>query len=379
MAELTVAIVAHNVADTIALAIRSVLASGDYPILLVADGCTDETATIAKTVGGDQIRIEELNPNQGVGAARARALASINTPYGMWLDADDEILPDRPEYMLDVLKSGTDFIYDGAELVDSVSEAVLKKLYTPSFIQSEGGLIRSFERNWLPILTCGFRVGAAREVGFDPDFTCVEDYDFLLRAIAGSRSICISKEIGYRYYHGGQSVSRNLTRTRANVTRALNKHSHTDLEQFVASSELSADEQACVLAGSALYRGEPNLCLKYAEHAGAAEDILPTYNMPALQYLCFVRASAYMELGRWEEARKDLAAFLELEQSADAWNNLGVALYHLGAEEQSNKAFKTALDLLPGYMDAKQNLDAEIPSSITTHPMRRQQSRSDYS
>lgn len=378
MNELTVAIVAHNAEQTIARAIRSVRVAGNFPILLVADGCSDRTVAVAEAEASTQMQVIKLSPNRGVGAARDAALQAIDTDFGMWLDADDEILPERPGAMLTALNAGADLAYDGGVLVDGETGETIAELSIPPFMFEKDAELRCFERNWYPILAGGFRVDAARSIGFDASFTCAEDYDFLQRALMAGLRISSVSQTGYRYYHDSSSISRNLSATLKNVWRALSKHSYDELKSKFSEKRFSDVEIQCILAGHAMYRKDFSHVVEYALNVGKSDEILPTYNLAASVYARFVMATAEAKLGNFASARALLQEYLADEQAADGWNNLGVALYHLGDGDGAMEAFRKALQMMPGYLDAEINLTAETPKRITTHPIRRQTSRSDY-
>jgi hypothetical protein len=77
---------------------------------------------------------------------------------------------------------------------------------------------------------------------------------------------------------------------------------------------------------------------------------------------------AAAELGRAEE----------LSPTAEGANNLGVAFARLGYRNDARAAFDLAGTRFPGYLDARRNREAELPGAITTHPLRRFASRSEY-
>lgn len=91
----SVVIPAYNAARTLPATIESVLAQTFRPIevLLVDDGSTDDTASIAKSFG-DSLRYL-WRPNAGDVAARNTGIRSSTGTYVSLLDADDLWLPDK--------------------------------------------------------------------------------------------------------------------------------------------------------------------------------------------------------------------------------------------------------------------------------------------
>ncbi|MBV1901494.1 MAG: glycosyltransferase [Kordiimonadaceae bacterium] len=382
--QLTIAIVAHNAEATIERAVLSARQMGDYAILLVADGCTDATVKNALRAGGECLTVAQLTPNQGVGAARAQAISQIQTPYGLWLDADDECMPSRAEDMLIHLKAGADMVLDSGVLVSSATGQMIKELPIPDFMQGKNQAVRCFERNWFPVLAGGFNVAFARSVGFDPNFRSVEDYDFLLRAIAQGGDIRALPTLGYRYYHAPDSLSRKVSTTQENVQKALLKHSFEQVAELLAASSVSAAEIGCLQAGMALYRQDFKAAKKYADSIGFDDTIVAPYGLTASFLRHYFTASASAKLGDWQHANVALQGLVEgapvdAGVSADVWNNLGVTLHHMGEKAAATQAFEKALQEMPDYLDAVANLRADVPQNYTLHPLRRQASRNKYS
>ncbi|MEX0298287.1 MAG: glycosyltransferase [Kordiimonas sp.] len=379
MHDLTIVIVAYNAEQTIERAVLSAVASGAYPILLVDDGSVDDTVYKAKAAGGEQIRVVKQPANLGVGAARNRAVHEVKTTYGMWLDADDEIMPDRPEAMLKALLAGADIVYDSGILIDEPTGKVIKTLKIPEFMFEPGADVRCFERNWYPLLHCGFLVSLARAIGFDESYTCAEDYDFLLHAIIREARIVPLANAGYRYYHREGTISRNLEKTRGFVKQSLSKYGLSEFEDLLHLSELSVTEQLGILAGMALYRQDYAAAYRYSQSITERDAPIVPYVMKAGLYADFIAASALAAMSRWQEAYDILWSVNQEVPAADLWNNLGVAAHHLGRSSEAAYAFQEALQLMPDYVDAKRNAEAGIPVYWTTHPLRRQDSRNNYS
>lgn len=90
MQQLAVAIIARDEARHIAEAVRSAMTLTDEVLVLLDDRTHDETAQIAEA-GGARVVCE---PWRGFPAQRNRALALCNTPWVLFLDADERITPE---------------------------------------------------------------------------------------------------------------------------------------------------------------------------------------------------------------------------------------------------------------------------------------------
>ena len=99
----SVIIPAFNSARTIARAIDSVAAQRyeRWEIVVVNDGSTDATREVAQ--GYPQVRLLDLEGNQGPSAARNAGIRAAKGEFIAFLDADDEWLPEKLERQVEVL------------------------------------------------------------------------------------------------------------------------------------------------------------------------------------------------------------------------------------------------------------------------------------
>ncbi len=380
---ITVAIVARNAEATIVRAVESALAAGAATILLVDDASDDATIKLAKAAGGGALQVVENNTPLSVGHVRSLALQHIKTPYGVWLDADDAFGESHLHNMVDALDAGADLVFAACDLLDGASGEVIKTTGIPDFMRGPGALYRSFERNWLPSLHAGFRTTAARAIGYDPDFTCVEDYDFLLRAIAGGLSISLNTDPSYHYYHYDNTISRNREKTMDYTAQALRKHKAGWLEDALERSGFSAGDAACVLASKAMFEQDFDAALTFATKAAAAEDMVAPYGAPARHISAFFAGTAAAKCGYFSDALNILEPLGNHLERPEVYNNVAVCFAACGDPSAATLSLQMALALNPAYLDAKTNLAAlqagASPQTITTHPIRQAPSRDGYS
>jgi glycosyltransferase involved in cell wall biosynthesis len=110
----SVVIPLYNKAAFIARTVRCVQAQtwADFEVLIVDDGSTDGSGAVAQqAIRGDPRFRYEYTANAGVSAARNRGAAHTSRPWVVFLDADDEWLPD--------------FLREVASVVTDHQEAVL--------------------------------------------------------------------------------------------------------------------------------------------------------------------------------------------------------------------------------------------------------------
>lgn len=114
---ISVIIPAFNAEKYIARSITSVLNQTyqDIEIIVVNDGSTDSTQAIVEDLCKSHKQITLINTeNRGVSCARNTGIDNTNGEFLSFLDADDELLPDALQNMLDcLLVSGADICSSG--------------------------------------------------------------------------------------------------------------------------------------------------------------------------------------------------------------------------------------------------------------------------
>jgi glycosyltransferase involved in cell wall biosynthesis len=95
MARVSVIVPLYNKERYLCRALDSITAQsfGDFEVIVVDDGSTDQGAALAANYPDRRFRVLH-QPNAGPGAARNRGLADAVGEYVTFLDADDEWLPD---------------------------------------------------------------------------------------------------------------------------------------------------------------------------------------------------------------------------------------------------------------------------------------------
>jgi glycosyltransferase involved in cell wall biosynthesis len=74
-----------------------------HEIIVIADGCTDDTANLVRSVAGPNLRLVEYQPNRGKGYALSEGFRESRGELVAFIDADLDINPDGLADLLDVM------------------------------------------------------------------------------------------------------------------------------------------------------------------------------------------------------------------------------------------------------------------------------------
>lgn len=377
--DVTVLIAARNAAATIGRALRSVEEQPYAKILLLNHASTDGTSEAARRCGVRKLEILSLPADWTLGRVRQAGLESLDTPLGIWLDADDAFEPKRIPLLIEALESDNSVLaFDEAHLFDGPSGRPLRSLPFPAELRSSSDLVRCFGRNLLPAVGVpAFRTDFAQRLGYDGRLQGAEDYDFLLRALMQESRISLVRAPLYRVYAYPSSLSRHLHHQRRMCALALSKHHPKKVQARLERSGLEPAERLWVLVEFFTFRCEWRNALETLDRL---ETIAPRWECEPYETWrrTFQRGTLLLFQGDPSGARTSLGLACTLRLTAETLNNFGVALRDLGQEEQALAHFQRALELLPEYRDARLNLEAPGTRHITPLPLRTSPSRSTY-
>ena len=101
----SVLIPVHNRAHLVGDAIRSILGQrfGDFELVVVDDGSTDDSVAVVEAFGDPRIRVVRHARNLGIPDARNTALDAARGRLIAWLDSDDIARPERLGAQVDFL------------------------------------------------------------------------------------------------------------------------------------------------------------------------------------------------------------------------------------------------------------------------------------
>lgn len=400
-APLTTLIIARNAAATIGRAVTSVLQAGpQWPILLVDDWSDDGTADVARSSvadyaaahGGDyqadQLSVIRPAIHRGTGYARQTALDHVQTPFAVWLDADDAILPARQEAVLrELVDHGADMVVHEVQLRDGPTGSDMGALPIPDFLDhgEPSGLAWQWERNWLPFLGVAFRVSSARQAGYDGTLTACEDYDHFLRVLARHQHIRLKRQVLLDHYAYAGSVSRQIDHHRSQLQQVYQRWQGGEA---VSQSDIPAVQKLWMTASAALYAGRDTDSLAALDEINSLDldgsEIAAPYARPYSLLVGYLRAVLAFRRGHTDQALDLLKAGLEQNDlQADYY---GALAYGYGLQDmwdQGLECGQQALALKADYFDAQATVQAlenqqKTGLRLTQNPLRHYQVRSTY-
>lgn len=204
MADLTVVIPAFNAETHISDAVKSGLSSGATEVIVVDDGSTDDTATVAMHAGARVLRQD----NAGAAAARRAGVDASGGEFVVLLDADDQLIETGVRRSLELLEATPSLVLAGGRTVGVGRGGHQRELS----LWPEGVTLSSLlARGHAPGPPGAFvwrRDGLVSVLSRDPEPVWpryAEDYEFLLRASLRGE-IAMHPVVACRYaWVGGKS------------------------------------------------------------------------------------------------------------------------------------------------------------------------------
>jgi glycosyltransferase involved in cell wall biosynthesis len=226
----------YNQGRFLAQALDSVMAQthAHWECIVVNDGSTDDTSSVARRYAGQDARFKYVEQeNRGLPGARNRGLREASGAYLQFLDSDDVIDSAKFELQLALLAGASrpalafcDHRY-GAE--DDIHRTIERHpFYDPRFCMARP--IEDIAARWetelsIPIHCFLFDSRLFRERGilFDERLANHEDWDCWMRVLAsGPQVLLVPRPLVISRYHP-RSMSRNAKRMRRGFLAAVDR------------------------------------------------------------------------------------------------------------------------------------------------------------
>jgi glycosyltransferase involved in cell wall biosynthesis len=188
MPAVSVILPVHNRADVLERAISSVLEQdfADFELIVVDDGSTDESATVAQSITDERVRLIRLDRNRGGNAARNEGIRASRASLIAFLDSDDRYLPNKLARVVAEFRRlpGLELLVDSFVKVQPPrSRRPEVKRKNPNIHDREQFRTALFTRQlWKATPAITIRRDTAVKAGmFDETLRRLQDFDFLIR------------------------------------------------------------------------------------------------------------------------------------------------------------------------------------------------------
>ncbi|MEP0918319.1 glycosyltransferase family 2 protein [Leptolyngbya sp. DQ-M1] len=357
---LSVIIPTYNRCDSLKRTLNA-LARQTFPleqveVIVVADGCSDDTLTMLATYAAPfALKVIE-QPGQGAAVARNQGAAQASANLLLFLDDDIEATACLLEAHFTVH--------------DTHSEKVVLGYLAP-VIHSQSRLFRSKLRIWLeamfePMRQPGYRYSYRnlltgnvslradlfnRVGGFDPTFKCHEDYELGIRLIEAGAAFHFSEE-AMGYHHEMTDLNRSLRRKYQEgiASIQLGRKYPEFIATFPVMSLFTHPE-------SWLYRVLPVLVFQFPRLCDGVAVMLRS----CLNFLEGIRAYGY-----WQMLLDRLLGYWYLRGMVHELGNRSAFAKFIRFEVvDTHEGFELELNLQEGLQAAEEQLDRYRPASVS--------------
>lgn len=223
----SVVIPAYNCSDTIGRAVDSVLGQScnEFTLIVVNDGSTDSTREILESIDDQRVTVIHQE-NKGRCVARNVGAKAATGMYVLFLDSDDEAMPNWLESLAPLAAHGPEVICCGSTWIDSVQKT------QKDVIPEDHG---AFYFNQVFLMRAGTyaikRIGFLELGGFEEALDLSEHTELSMRVVKSCQfdgwTILNTTEVLVTIYDGGSSM-KDLDRRIPETTEIILK-THQDL------------------------------------------------------------------------------------------------------------------------------------------------------
>jgi cellulose synthase/poly-beta-1,6-N-acetylglucosamine synthase-like glycosyltransferase len=249
--DVSVIVPAYGVAHLLGAALASLQAQHlqNWEAVVIDDGALDDVASAFAPFAPDRRFRLLLTDNQGVAAARNRAIAASKAPFICLLDGDDLYEPSYLDRMLAAIEAdpGLGFVCCDA-LVFGAGERTPRRYSSLYAMSGRISLERVLDRKFIVFVAAIIRRSAMDQIGgFDASLAASEDLDVWIRLLAAGWSGALLPEPLVHYRRRPASLSSSARRIMTGACSVYRKASRSlegRAEQAVADSMLASCEQA---------------------------------------------------------------------------------------------------------------------------------------
>ncbi len=316
----SVIITAYNRERVIAEAVHSILRQtvADFELIIVDDGSTDATATIAESFDDPRVRLVRHGSNRGIPAARNSGLDAARGQFIAWLDSDDVARPRRLEVQLRFLRDHPEIAMVGA-CAGKMDEQgrPLGPVRRPPFSHEHIRAWLLFRSAFQQSSIFG-RTAVLKRFPYRPEFPVCEDIDVFVRLSREHHLHNLAEVLIDRRIHTGQSVHTHSAKVRERK-KAL--QSVLLSEMGVAWTLDDLERHITLGSGSSGQMGVKADFLGWAEawleKLVRANEVSGTYERSALSFACaYFWTAACRHIGRSQRGVRALGRLCSSSMTA---------------------------------------------------------------
>ena len=198
---------AYNAREHIAHSVGSIINQSyeNWELIVVDDGSKDDTAQILAEIAAKDSRVKPMTvENGGPAAARNKGIAAAaeDTDYFMFIDSDDEYLPDAIEYAMQGAQRGAELVIMGYSIVSA--DGSKRDYFEPQGFYTENfgeDFARLYKANLLnQVWGKLYSARIIRDFGVTfPDYRWGEDRFFVFDCLENANALCVLPECKYLY------------------------------------------------------------------------------------------------------------------------------------------------------------------------------------
>lgn len=211
--KISIIIPVYNAEKTIRRAIASIDTKHQYEIICINDGSTDNSKRELEKLQKEYKHVIIINQtNQGAAASRNAGIANMTGDVFMFLDADDEFLPSRIDFMADYYQQDDDVdIVIGQ--IGREKDGDWQTIYSHQAIQKLDKVNLGQCPDMMQSIGPGAKMFNAKfaDLRFDEDVVFCEEHTFIISAYKKARDIQLLPDVVYGYNEQDGSVTDQRT------------------------------------------------------------------------------------------------------------------------------------------------------------------------
>lgn len=217
---ISIIIPAFNIEGYLPACIDSIVhqVNDEVEVIIVNDGSTDNTGSIADSFALDYDFIKVIHQsNQGVSAARNKAIQESTRKYLVFLDSDDLLYEGFFQKVLELIKHQPDIIEINAKLIDKENKVLRKKIFLleskkTSFNNTDEAKLRLSKQAKYYLWSRIIRKQLVDDLRFDERISFCEDALYITECYFRAKKIITIDEslYGYRQHDSNATVAKTI-------------------------------------------------------------------------------------------------------------------------------------------------------------------------